>query len=100
MKMTLLVPPALLALALSVFPATAIAGRNVTATPASSPAPAAAATLPAGADAANAPDGPGGGDRRARILQRIETIRIAKLTEALNLDQATAEKFFPTLQPF
>jgi Spy/CpxP family protein refolding chaperone len=39
-------------------------------------------------------------ERRAKILDRIETVRIAKMTDALNLDSATAEKLFPALKPF
>src|SRR3954466_5160937 len=39
-------------------------------------------------------------DRRAKIMERIETIRIARLTSELNLDPAGAEKLFPAIQPF
>lgn len=41
-----------------------------------------------------------GEERRAKILDRIETIRIARMTEALNLDSATAQKLFPAIQPY
>ena len=39
-------------------------------------------------------------ERRARVMDKIDTIRIAKLTEALQLDSAGAEKLFPVLRPF
>ena len=39
-------------------------------------------------------------DRRAKIMEKIETIRIARLTSELNLDPAGAEKLFPAIQPF
>lgn len=39
-------------------------------------------------------------ERRERALEVIETVRIAKLTEALQLDPKTAEKFFPAIRPF
>lgn len=38
--------------------------------------------------------------RRARLIERIETVRIARMTEALSLDPATAEKLFPAIRPF
>lgn len=39
-------------------------------------------------------------ERRAKIMEKIETIRIAKLTDALDLDPAAAKKLFPALEPF
>lgn len=39
-------------------------------------------------------------ERRAKVMDKIDTIRIAKLTEALQLDSAGAEKLFPVLRPF
>lgn len=39
-------------------------------------------------------------DRRAKVMEKIETIRIGKLTEALELDSKSAEKVFPILRPF
>jgi hypothetical protein len=59
-----------------------------------------ALSLPAAAlagDRANKPMDP---ERRAKVMDKIDTIRIAKLTEALELDAAGAEKLFPVLRPF
>lgn len=39
-------------------------------------------------------------ERRGKVMDKIDTIRIAKLTEALQLDAAGAEKLFPVLRPF
>lgn len=48
--------------------------------------------------------GEGGGppdpERRAKVMEKIETIRIAKLTDALQLDAKSAEKIFPLLRPY
>lgn len=38
--------------------------------------------------------------RREKMIQVIETVRIAKLTEALELDTEAAEKLFPVIRPF
>lgn len=39
-------------------------------------------------------------ERRAKVMDKIEAIRIAKLTDALELDAAGAEKLFPVIRPF
>lgn len=39
-------------------------------------------------------------ERRAKVMEKIETIRIGKLTETLQLDPKSAEKVFPVLRPF
>lgn len=39
-------------------------------------------------------------ERRAKVMDKIDAIRIARLTEALELDAAGAEKLFPVLRPF
>jgi len=39
-------------------------------------------------------------ERRAKVMEKLETIRIGKLTEALQLDSKSAEKVFPLLRPF
>lgn len=62
------------------------------------PAALALVALPAGALAAG-PRADAISDRRARVLDRIEAVRIARMTEALDLDSKTAEKLFPALQP-
>ena len=42
---------------------------------------------------------PEAADRRAKIMEKIETIRIARLTSELNLDPESAQKLFPAIQP-
>lgn len=39
-------------------------------------------------------------ERRARVMDKIETVRIARMTDALELDAASAEKLFPAIRPF
>ena len=39
-------------------------------------------------------------ERRAKVFDKLETIRIAKMTDALGLDATEAQRFFPVLQPF
>lgn len=46
--------------------------------------------------AAGGPDA----ERRARVMDKIETVRIARMTDELALDPATAEKLFPAIRPF
>lgn len=38
--------------------------------------------------------------RREKIMEKIDTLRVAKLTDELELDSQTAEKLFPVLRPF
>ncbi len=40
------------------------------------------------------------GERRERVMNKIETVRIARMTDELELDSATAEKLFPAVRPF
>ena len=44
--------------------------------------------------------GPEDGPRRERIRERINTVRIWKLTEDLNLSEKQSEKFFPIYNTF
>lgn len=39
-------------------------------------------------------------ERRERVMNRIETVRIARMTEELDLDPADAERLFPAIRPF
>ncbi len=43
-------------------------------------------------------DGTAGENRRAEMLQKIRIVRMYSLTEALDLDEATAAKLFPYLR--
>lgn len=49
---------------------------------------------------AQVPLNPPDEERRERIRQRFETMRVWKLTEALQLDTATSEKFFVLYNPY
>jgi len=46
------------------------------------------------------PPPPGAGAVRKQVNERIRMMRMWKLTEALSLDEATAQRFFPILNKF
>ena len=39
-------------------------------------------------------------EKREKLMERIDAVRVGKLTEELELDSALAEKVFPVLRPF
>jgi hypothetical protein len=45
-------------------------------------------------------DGPPSGARKEKMRKRIETMKMWKLTEALNLDEKLASRLFPLLHEF
>jgi Spy/CpxP family protein refolding chaperone len=63
-------------------------------------APAVLALAPARAAAQedDEPDGPPPGPERERMMERVRLLRMYVLTEALELDEATASKLFPYLR--
>ena len=46
------------------------------------------------------PGPPGNPQMRKQVGERIRVMRIARLTEALGLDEATAQRFFPILNKY
>jgi len=46
------------------------------------------------------PEGPPPVEKRERIRERIETLRMWKMTKALDLDEATAARLFPLLNRY
>lgn len=46
------------------------------------------------------PDGPPSPEHRERVRERIKTMRMWKLTEALDLDEKTAARLFPLLNQY
>jgi hypothetical protein len=46
------------------------------------------------------PPRPGGGQMRKEVRERLRMMRMWRLTEALNLDEATAQRLFPLLNRF
>lgn len=63
-------------------------------------APAAALAGDAGGTSVTEPRRERRDERRDRVLERIEVLRTARLTQALDLDTAAADKLFPVLHRF